>query len=63
MQKTEIRLKTASETAEILNMPIDSLWRGCREGIIPHYRLGRLYRFDISKVLSALLVTKQQDDY
>jgi excisionase family DNA binding protein len=44
----------AREMAELTRLPISSIWRGCRNGSLPHYRLGRVVRFDVSEVLASL---------
>lgn len=44
----------AREMAELTRLPISSIWRGCRNGSLPHYRMGRVVRFDVTEVLSSL---------
>jgi len=44
----------AKEMAKITNIPVSSIWRGCRQGTIPHYRHGRIVRFDPDEVLRAM---------
>jgi excisionase family DNA binding protein len=44
----------AKQMARLTSLPISSIWRGCRDGSLPHYRLGRVVRFDASEVLSFL---------
>jgi excisionase family DNA binding protein len=48
------RLIDAEELAEVLRLPLASVWRLARDGSIPCYRAGRLMRFDLARVLEAL---------
>ncbi len=50
-------LVDAKTMAKITSIPLSSIWRGCREGTIPHYRYGRLVRFNLSEVLTSLRET------
>ena len=52
--KIETTLIDAKTIARITGLPISSIWRGCREGTIPHYKYGRLVRFDPTEVLTSL---------
>lgn len=45
---------TAKELAQFLKLPIQSLRRMARLDVIPSYRIGRLMRFEKSKVLAKL---------
>ena len=47
-------LVDARELSHITNIPISSIWRGCREGVLPHYRFGRTLRFDPNEVFACL---------
>lgn len=51
---TKRQLIGAKELAKILGIPKSSIWRYCREGTLPHYRLGRLILFDLREVLLSL---------
>lgn len=44
-------LVDAKTMAEITNIPVSTIWRGCREGTLPHYRIGRTVRFNLVEVL------------
>jgi excisionase family DNA binding protein len=48
------KLLTAAELADLIGLPLQSVWRAARLGRIPSYRLGQLWRFDLSEVLVAL---------
>ena len=48
------RLLDADELASVLNVSREAVWRLARSGIIPSYRAGRLYRFDLAAVLATL---------
>ncbi len=40
---------TAPQVAELLQIPVSSVWRAVRAGTIPHFRVGeRLVRFNRS---------------
>ncbi len=48
---------TAAELAKFLNVPVAYVWKGAREGRLPHYRLpgGRKFiRFRKSEVMEVL---------
>ena len=47
-------LLTAEELADLLGIPLQSIWRAARLGRVPSYRLGQLYRFDLAEVLAAM---------
>lgn len=47
----ENTLIDAKKMAEITNIPVSTIWRGCREGSLPHYRFGRTVRFNLVEVL------------
>jgi excisionase family DNA binding protein len=47
-QKQE--LLTAEETARLLRIDYQVLLRHVRAGTVPHYKFGRLYRFDAEQV-------------
>ena len=55
------RLVTPEELAEVLHLPVASVWRLAREGCLPHFRTGRLYRFDLAVVLAALEKAAQDE--
>ena len=40
------RLDTAAEAADFLRWPLNTLYIKCREGAVPHYRVGAQLRFD-----------------
>lgn len=44
-------LVDAKKMAEITSIPVSTIWRGCREGSLPHYRFGRTVRFNLVEVL------------
>lgn len=48
------RLISAEELAGLLGLPVASIRRYARENRIPHYRLGRLLRFDVGEVRAAI---------
>jgi len=48
------RLVTAEQLADFLAVPVSSVWKAARENEIPHYKLGRIYRFDLDAVLTFL---------
>ena len=48
---------TADELAEILRLKPSTLRKMVREGKIPAIKLGRIYRFDLDKVMEALSTT------
>jgi excisionase family DNA binding protein len=55
-------LLTPAELAEVLRLPVASVWRLAREGCLPHFRAGRrLYRFDLAAVLAALEKAAQDE--
>lgn len=41
------KLYTAKELAEILSVPIDTIWRWGREGKLRRIKIGRLVRFEM----------------
>jgi hypothetical protein len=47
-------LISAERLAEVLDLPLQSVWRAARLGRIPGYRLGQLWRFDPVEVLAAM---------
>lgn len=47
-------LLTAEELAAFLHLPLQSVWRYAREGVLPVFRAGRLMRFSLPRVLEAL---------
>lgn len=53
------RLVTSEEISRLLGIPRTSVWYYVRSGILPHYRIGRVMRFDVDEVLAALV---QQGD-
>lgn len=50
----DLRLVDAKAISEITGLPLSSVWRGTRTGLLPHYRLARTIRFSIPEVLDAL---------
>jgi excisionase family DNA binding protein len=46
----------AEQLSEILGLSLPSIWRYCREGRLPHYRIGRRVLFDLEEVRAALKV-------
>ncbi len=51
---TSDSLITAEQLAELLGIPLQSVWRAARLGRIPSYKMGALWRFDLGEVLEAL---------
>lgn len=47
-------LVDAATISKITSMPIQTIWRGCRDGVLPHYRLARTIRFDPQEILKLL---------
>lgn len=47
-------LISAEELADVLGICYPNVWRLCRRGKIPFFKVGRFYRFDLSEVLLAL---------
>ena len=58
MKTDNTQLVDAKTLAEITNLPVASVRRLAREGKLPHYKLGRLLRFDVDEVKAALKVVK-----
>lgn len=50
----EKQLFTAEEISKIFRISNTTLYRLCRKGIIPHIRVGKLYRFYLDDVKEAL---------
>lgn len=44
----------ARQLSEITGMSIQTVWRGARDGILPHYRLSRSVRFDALEILEII---------
>lgn len=44
--ESQKRILTAEDVAFSYGIPIKSVWRHCRTGVIPHARIGRIIRFD-----------------
>jgi len=44
-------LVDARTIAKMTGIPLQTIWRACRDGILPHYRLARTVRFDPVEVL------------
>jgi len=44
-------LVDAMEISRITGIPVQTIWRACRDRSIPHYRLARTVRFDPLEVL------------
>lgn len=40
------RIMTAEDVSCLYGIPVKSVWRYCRAGIIPHAKFGRMLRFD-----------------
>lgn len=55
------RLVDAKELGELLDLPLQSVWKLARENRVPHYRIGQLLKFDTEEVLDALHVTGPDD--
>ncbi len=51
MQKA---LVTSEDLATVLNVPVSWVWRAAREGVIPCYKAGKYYRFDVDEVLDSM---------
>jgi excisionase family DNA binding protein len=47
-------LLTSAELAQVLHLPVPQIWILVRRGQLPFFKVGRLYRFDLEAVLSAL---------
>lgn len=47
-------LVDARTIAKLTGMPLQTIWRACRDGILPHYRLARTVRFDPVEVLERI---------
>lgn len=54
------KLIDANELSEITGLPVSTIWRGCRENKIPHFRFGKRLRFDPKEVLDTLRVEPVQ---
>lgn len=54
-------LLTAEQLAAVLRLPVASVWRLARDGFLPSYRAGRLYRFDLAACLAALEKAAQDE--
>lgn len=48
------RLVDARTIARLTGIPLQTIWRACREGTLPHFRLARTVRFDPVEVLNHL---------
>lgn len=59
----EHNLIDAKRMAEVTSIPISTIWRGCREGSLPHYRFGRTVRFSLVEVLKHFHASGGSDDY
>ena len=46
----EERYLSASEVAKLYGVKISTIWRWIREGKIPAYKLGKLYRMKLSEL-------------
>lgn len=44
-------LVDARTISRLTNLPLQTIWRACRDGSLPHYRLARTIRFDPVEVL------------
>jgi predicted DNA-binding transcriptional regulator AlpA len=54
MTKTS-RFIDARELAAVLNLPVSTVYRLSRQGIVPHFHIGRrLLRYDLDCVLKSL---------
>jgi excisionase family DNA binding protein len=47
-------LLTSAELAQVLHLPVPQILILVRRGQLPFFKVGRLYRFDLEAVLSAL---------
>jgi len=47
---------SAEKLSEILGLSLPSIWRYCREGRLPHFRIGRRVLFELEEVKAALKV-------
>lgn len=56
-----LRMISADELAEVLNLSVDSIYRLARRGVLPAFRVGRTVRFDLDRVEAALAVRTQDD--
>ena len=55
-------LVDASELARIIGLPVASVRRLARQGVLPFYRAGRLLRYDITECLAAMREPEAQSD-
>lgn len=55
------RLLTSEELAELLALPPASVRRLAREGVLPFYRAGNLYRWSYEEVIRAMKPTHEED--
>lgn len=55
MGKSE-QFVSAEKLSEILGLSLPSIWRYCREGRLPHFRIGRRVLFELEEVKAALKV-------
>jgi excisionase family DNA binding protein len=49
-------LINAEQLSEVLGLSLTAIWRYCREGRLPHYKIGRRVLFDLEEVRAALRV-------
>lgn len=50
------KLIDTKKLCEQIDMPLQSVWRLVRENKLPHYRVGKLIKFNLKEVLDALRV-------
>lgn len=53
------RLIDAARLAQILDVPVSTIWTAAREGHLPCFKLGNKYRFDEEAVLKHLSFSKE----
>lgn len=47
-------LVDAKEISQLTGIPLSTIYKSCRDGSTPHYRLGRAVRFDPDEVLASM---------
>ena len=48
------QLVDAREIARLTGIPLQTIWRGARDGVLPHFRLARTVRFDPDEILELI---------
>ena len=47
---------TPREAAEYLKVPIETIWRWCREGTLPAVKIGKYWRIPREKLIASLAI-------